>query len=212
MASACRELGAALIHLSTDYVFDGSKTEPYLEEDSVAPLSVYGRTKAKGEFAIHAALPQHIILRTSWVFAAHGDNFVRTMLRLANERAELRIVADQRGAPTSARDIAKVIAMIAQRISKGNAPWGTFHFTSTEPVTWFDFARVIFELSGRHPQLFPITTAEYGARARRPLNSVLDCSRIEREFGIRQPSWRLALKEVLPEMCEMADSAGGLLP
>jgi dTDP-4-dehydrorhamnose reductase len=208
MAAACRETGSALIHLSTDYVFDGSKTVPYLEDDPVAPLSVYGRTKSEGESAIRGVLPQHVMLRTSWVFAAHGANFVRTMLRLANERTELRIVEDQKGGPTAARDIAAAIATIAGQIVLGNGTWGTFHFTGTEPTTWFDFAREIFDLSGRQVEIIPITTAEYRMAARRPLYSVLDCGRIGRHYDIGQPLWRVALRNVLSEMGEMAESNG----
>jgi dTDP-4-dehydrorhamnose reductase len=206
MAAACRESGSALIHLSTDYVFDGLKTAPYPEDDPVAPLSVYGRTKSDGESAIRDVLPHHIILRTSWVFAAHGANFVRTMLRLANERTELRIVRDQKGAPTAAHDIAKAIAAIAGQIMQGNRAWGTFHFTGAEPTTWFDFAREIFDLSGRRVEVVPITTADYRTAARRPLYSVLDCARIERDYGIGQPLWRSALGNVLSELGERAES------
>jgi dTDP-4-dehydrorhamnose reductase len=183
--------------------------EPYVEQDPVAPLSVYGRTKAEGESAIREVLPQHIILRTSWVFASHGTNFVRTMLRLAKERNELRIVADQKGGPTAARDIAGTIAGIAGRVMEGSCASGVFHYTGTEPTTWFEFARAILELSGQHPQLVPIGTADYKTAARRPMNSVLNCGRIERDYGICRPSWRLALKDVLMELGEMAEPTGG---
>jgi len=212
MASACHGLDAALIHLSTDYVFDGSKAEPYAEQDRVAPLSVYGRTKAEGESAIREVLKQHVILRTSWVFASHGTNFVRTMLRLAKERNELRIVADQKGGPTAARDIAGAIATIIGYVMEEKGAWGVFHYTGSEPSTWFDLARAIFDLSGRHPQLVPIAAADYRTAARRPMNSVLDCERIKRDYGIRQPSWRLALKHVLMELGEMAEPTASLLP
>jgi dTDP-4-dehydrorhamnose reductase len=209
MAAACREVGSVLIHLSTDYVFDGSKAGPYLEDDRVGPLSVYGRTKLEGESAIAEALRQHIIIRTSWVFAAHGTNFVRTMLRLSHERPELRIVEDQKGSPTAARDIARAIATVAGRIAGGKGvSWGTFHFAGAEPTTWFGFAQAILGLSGRHPRLVPVRTADYGAAAQRPLNSVLDCGRISREYGITQPPWRLALEDVLTEIDETAGAAG----
>jgi dTDP-4-dehydrorhamnose reductase len=211
MAAACHESGSALIHLSTDYVFDGLKTAPYLEDDPVAPLSVYGRTKSEGESAIRDVLLQHVILRTSWVFAAHGANFVRTMLRLASERTEIRVVEDQKGAPTAAHDIAAAIAAIAGRIVQGNGVWGTFHFTGTEPTTWFDFAREILALSGRHVEIVPTTTTAYRRAARRPLYSVLDCGRIARDYDIRQPSWRLALRNILLEMGEMAESPGSMV-
>jgi dTDP-4-dehydrorhamnose reductase len=200
MAEACAKVNAILVHLSTDYVFDGSKPGAYIEEDPVAPISVYGRTKAEGETAIRSALERHVILRTSWVFAAHGSNFVRTMLRLASERPELRIVSDQRGAPTAARDIANAIVVIANAIAAGNAASGTFHFTSSRPTTWYDFARTIFDLSGREISLVPITTAEYTTAAQRPMNSVLYCGWIARDYAIPQPSWRKALADVLAEM------------
>jgi dTDP-4-dehydrorhamnose reductase len=207
MAAACDRLGAALIHLSTDYVFDGSKKVPYRENDPVNPLSVYGRTKAEGERAVREALPRHVIIRTSWVFAAHGANFVRTMLQLARERPELRIVDDQNGAPTAARDIAGAIATIAERLAEGQGDWGTFHFTSAEPMTWFGFAQAIFELYGRQPRLIPIASAEYRTAAQRPLNSVLDCERIAQQYGIGQPSWRAALQDVLIGLDETAEPA-----
>jgi dTDP-4-dehydrorhamnose reductase len=207
IAAACDRLGAALIHLSTDYVFDGSKRNPYRENDPVSPISIYGRTKAEGESFIRKALPRHVIIRTSWVFAAHGANFVRTMLRLVGERPELRIVDDQNGAPTAARDIAGAIATVAGRIAEGRGAWGTFHFTSAEPTTWFGFAQAIFELCGRQPRLIPIGSTEYRTAAQRPLNSVLDCGRIAQQYGISQPSWRAALKDVLIELEEMAEPA-----
>ncbi|HEX4160453.1 MAG TPA: dTDP-4-dehydrorhamnose reductase [Rhizomicrobium sp.] len=209
MAAACRNVGSALIHLSTDYVFDGSKSGAYLENDPVGPRSVYGRTKAEGERAVAQALPQHVIIRTSWVFAAHGTNFVRTILRLSHERPELRIVEDQKGAPTAATDIATAIATIARRITDGEKDaWGTFHFTGAEPTTWLGFAQAILGLSGRHTRLVPIATADYRTAAQRPLNSVLDCGRIAREYGILQPSWRLSLEDVLTEIDDMAEPAG----
>ena len=197
IARACAETGAALIHLSTDYVFDGMKHGAYVESDPVNPLSVYGRSKEAGEAAIRAALDRHVILRTSWVFSAHGANFVKTILRLAATRPELRIVADQHGGPTSARDIAHAIAAIAA----ANGPWGTFHFTSAEPTTWHGFAEAIVAGSrGPKPPVHAIVTAEYPTPARRPANSVLDCGRIGQAYGIAQPSWRAALAQVLTEL------------
>ncbi|HEX3431045.1 MAG TPA: dTDP-4-dehydrorhamnose reductase [Rhizomicrobium sp.] len=209
MAEACRSIGAKLVHLSTDYVFDGSKRTPYVESDPVAPLSVYGRSKEEGETAIRSRLPEHVILRTSWVFAAHGSNFVRTMLRLARERPELRIVADQRGAPTAARDIARAIAAIAHAIASGRGVWGTFHFASDQPISWFGFAETIFALRGGGPKLLPIATEEYKTPARRPLYSVLDCGRLAAAYGIAQPSWRLALGDVLGEVYAEASPKTG---
>lgn len=200
MASACAKLGAPLIHLSTDYVFDGAKSCAYFEQDPVTPLSVYGRSKADGESAIRKSLEKHVILRTSWVFAAHGSNFVRTMLRLGDERPEIRIVDDQYGAPTAARDIARTIISVVLAIRAGKGTWGTFHYAGAEPTTWFGFARAIFAVSGQPTKLVPITTAEYKTAARRPLNSILDCGRILRDYGICQPSWRESLAGVLAEI------------
>ena len=210
MADACRAAGARLIHISTDYVFDGLKREPYVESDPVAPLSVYGRTKEEGERAIRVRLTEHVILRTSWVFAAHGSNFVRTMLRLAGERPELRIVADQLGAPTAARDIAQAVAGITDRIAAGRGIWGTFHFASGEPTSWFGFAEAVFAQRGGGPKLVPITTEEYKTPARRPLYSVLDCGRLAAAYGIPQPSWRAALAQVLAEVAEQTGVTGAL--
>ena len=200
MASACDRAGASLIHLSTDYVFDGLKIAAYVEDDPIAPLSVYGRTKAEGEVAVRERLRRHLIIRTSWVFAAHGTNFVRTILRLARERSELQIVCDQRGAPTAARDIARSVASIVGSLMQGRAEWGTFHFSSGEATTWHDFALAIVDFSGKPIQVVPITTEKYRTAARRPPNSLLDCGRIDRHYGIRQPSWRLALSNVIAEI------------
>ena len=209
MAEACSKVGASLIHLSTDYVFDGSKGGAYVESDTVAPLSVYGRTKAEGEAAVREGTERHVILRTSWVFASHGNNFVRTILRLAAEREEIQVVEDQRGAPTSAPDIASAIASIVASIGKGRSEWGTFHFTSSEAATWHDFARAILDLSGRQTRLRAIKTADYKTAARWPMNSVLDCGRIAREYGVGQPSWRRALARVLVALGERLDADSG---
>jgi len=210
MAVACRTTGAKFIHLSTDYVFDGEKRSPYVEDDPVAPLSVYGRTKQEAESAIRAHTSEHIILRTSWVFAAHGSNFVRTMLQLAKERTELQIVDDQRGAPTAARDIAQAIAVIVAHIGAGRPSWGTFHFASREPTTWFGFAEVIFAALGAGPRLVPTTTEKYKTPARRPLYSVLDCARVRKTYGIAQPCWRTALSDVMSELAQEASGKGAL--
>ncbi len=202
LARSCRETGAALVHLSTDYVFDGAKTQAYLEDDAVNPLSVYGRTKLAGEHAIRTLLPRHVIVRTSWVFSCYGNNFVKSMLRLGSAHGAVRVVADQTGAPTSARDLAQAVSTIANAISAGRGPWGTFHFASAEPTTWFVFAQAIFGAREnlKHVTLTPITSAEFGAAARRPANSALDCKRIRNAYGIDQPSWRAALKDALVEL------------
>jgi dTDP-4-dehydrorhamnose reductase len=199
IAQACADAGAALVHISTDYVFRGDGDRPWREDDPIAPLSVYGASKAAGEAAVRAALPRHIIIRTAWVFAAHGSNFVRTMLRLGAERPELRIVADQRGGPTAAADIAAAILAIRdQALAPGFADWGTFHFAGAPAITWYDFAAAIFaEHGGAMPVLHPIGTADYPTPARRPANSVLDCGKINRVFGLDQPDWRQSLAAML---------------
>jgi dTDP-4-dehydrorhamnose reductase len=203
MAAACACRGAALIHLSTDYVFDGTKRDAYVEEDAVSPVSVYGRTKEAGEAAIREALDRHLIVRTSWVFSAHGTNFVKTMLRLAATRPELRVVADQKGGPTAARDIAKTIGLLVQSIEQGTARWGTYHYSGAEATTWFGFAQAILAEAQPRPSITPIATSEYPTAAQRPSNSILDCTRIRDKFGIVQPSWRDALKDTLAELQDM---------
>ena len=206
IAAACEENATPLIHLSTDYVFDGRKTEPYREEDAVGPLGVYGRSKEAGERAVRAAAPRHVILRTAWVFGAYGANFVKTMLRLAAERPVLRVVADQRGCPTAAADIAAALMVIAAHIERGKAKWGTYHFVGAGATSWHSFAQAIFDQAAPQlaacPQVEPITTGQYPTPARRPMNSVLDCRKIEEVFGISSPPWRTALATVIRELLD----------
>lgn len=194
VAEAALQVGAPIVHLSTDYVFDGRSTAPWVETDRVGPLSVYGLSKEAGEQAVRRAHSGHVILRTSWVFGNHGKNFVRTMLRLGAERPQLRIVADQHGCPTPAADLATAIWRIAlQTVTPACDVFGTFHFAGHGPTTWFDFARRIFLEAERHgqtaPQLEPIASAAYPTPARRPAYSVLDCTRIGSVYGIVPPSW-----------------------
>ncbi|MCR6629394.1 MAG: dTDP-4-dehydrorhamnose reductase [Magnetospirillum sp.] len=201
MARWCTDHGAALIQLSTDYVFDGTKPAPYVEDDPTGPLNVYGRSKLAGEQAVRAALERHVILRTSWVYAAHGANFVRTMLRLGRERKELSIVADQHGCPTWAGDIAAVVTAITARIQAGTAEWGTFHYSGARPATWYDFAAEIFFPERRpRPVLKPIPTAAYPTPARRPASSVLDCGKIRRAYGVEAVPWQHSLARVLSDL------------
>lgn len=204
LAAACAETGIPLIHISTDYVFDGTKRGPYREEDSVAPLGVYGQSKEAGDRAVREALASHVILRTAWVYSVHGHNFVKTMLRLADDRPVLRVVADQTGSPTAAADIAAAIAAIVQQVAADNRRWGTYHFTAAGEVTWHGFAEAIFELAapwrGPPPQVEAIATADYPTPARRPANSRLDCTKIGETFGIRPRPWREALAEVIREI------------
>jgi dTDP-4-dehydrorhamnose reductase len=211
LAAACHAAGIPLIHISTDYVFDGSKQGPYREDDPVDPLGVYGHSKEAGDRAVREALPQHVILRTAWVYSAHGHNFVKTMLRVAAERPVLRVVADQTGSPTSAADIAGAIAAIVRRVAAGDRHWGTYHFAGAGEVTWHGFAEAIFELAapwrGAPPKVEAITTADYPTPARRPANSVLDCRHIGEVFGIVPRPWREALAEVIGELYEAPRSA-----
>src|SRR6516165_3637464 len=186
IAAACGGRATPLIHLSTDYVFDGCKTEAYLEDDAVRPLNVYGHSKEVGERAVRAVLAPHVILRTAWVFGASGANFVKTMLRLAAERPVLRVVADQRGCPTPAADIAAALTVIAGHIQRGGVDWGTYHFAGDTPVTWHSFAEAVFDLTApqvvTRPQVEPIVTGEFPTPAERPPNSVLDCRKIKEAF------------------------------
>lgn len=204
LAAACHAAGIPLVHLSTDYVFDGSKPGPYREDDPVSPLGVYGASKEAGDRAVREALARHVILRTAWVYSAHGHNFVKTMLRLAADRPVLRVVADQTGSPTSAADIAAAIGEIVQRLASGEAKWGTYHFAGGGAVTWHGFAEAIFDIAvpwrGPPPRVEPITTAEYPTPARRPANSVLDCGRIGEAYGIVPRPWRAALADVIGEL------------
>jgi dTDP-4-dehydrorhamnose reductase len=206
LAAACGGAAIPLIHLSTDYVFDGTKPGPYREEDPVNPLGVYGKSKEAGDRAVREALPEHVILRTAWLYSAHGHNFVKTMLRLGEERPVLRVVADQTGSPTSAADVAGAIRAIVQQIRSGNSRWGTYHFAGAGAVTWHGFAEAIFELAapwrGPPPLVEAIATAEYPTPARRPANSMLDCTRTGDAFGIVPRPWREALTEVIDELFE----------
>jgi dTDP-4-dehydrorhamnose reductase len=194
LAAVCAELGIPLLHLSTDYVFDGCKSGPYLETDAKAPLGVYGASKAAGEAAIRARLPRHIILRTAWVYGPDGANFVRTMLRLSAERPRLRVVDDQHGGPTPAGAIADALLSIAAAWDRGAEAWGTYHYCGAPAVSWCGFARAIVAAAAAHRgttvPVVPIATADYPTPARRPANSMLDCARIARDFGIPQPDWR----------------------
>jgi len=188
LAEACRELGAALIHFSTDYVFDGSKHGPYTEADPVCPLSVYGASKAEGDAAIAERLDRHVILRTSWVYSAVGHNFVKTMLRLGGERDELRIVDDQHGAPTAAAELARAAIHIAAALDAGKGDgFGVFNFTAERG------AKV-------PPRVRPIATEDYPLPAARPRNSRLDCAKISRVYGLVAKPWQDSLADCLDEL------------
>jgi dTDP-4-dehydrorhamnose reductase len=200
VAEAARALGLPIIHLSTDYVFDGCKTSAYVEEDFVAPGSVYGASKLAGEQAVTAATDEHVILRTAWVYAPYGKNFVRTMLALAESRDEVRVVADQYGCPTYAPDIANAVIRIARNLLKSPSDpllRGVFHFAGRGPTNWADFAAAIFAYLTskglKKPALTYITSADYPTPAKRPLNSRLNCAKLAHVHGVESPSWRDSL-------------------
>ena len=207
MAQACAETDIPLIHISTDYVFAGDKEGPYVEDDPIAPASVYGASKAAGEAAVRSALVRHIILRTAWVYSAHGHNFVKSMLKLGAERDKLTIVNDQTGCPTSAREIAKAIKTIAGQIlvDPPSALYGTYHYVGSEKMTWYDFANAIFararDLGAPTPaEVQPIPTSSYPTPADRPANSVLETAKIRTNWGISAPSQKQELAAVLDRL------------
>lgn len=200
VAEAAQRIGAPLIHISTDYVFDGSLDRPYREDDPVGPIGAYGRSKLAGEVAVAAAQPDHVILRTAWVYSPFGANFVKTMLRLGETRPQINVVADQRGGPTSALDIADAVIAVARRRLERPADTslnGIFHLSGTGEASWAEFARAIFdeaEKYGRpHVEVVPIATSQYPTPARRPANSRLDLTRLRDIHEIETPLWRSSL-------------------
>lgn len=208
VARASEAVGVPIIHISSDYVFDGSKTSAYVESDPARPISVYGASKLAGEQAVMAANPRHVVLRTSWLYSAGGSNFLLSMLRLAQDRPELRIVADQHGCPTWAADAAAGILTVAQRLADGGGAYGTFHMTAAGGTTWYGFADAIMSesalLGGPSVPVRPITTAEYPTAAKRPANSRLDCTRLALTYGVRLPDWRESLSECIGRALESA--------
>ncbi|MBB5517218.1 dTDP-4-dehydrorhamnose reductase [Amphiplicatus metriothermophilus] len=200
MAEAAAAKRVPLIHLSTDYVFDGTASRPYREDDPVAPLGVYGATKLKGEEAVAAGGGAYAILRLSWVFSAHGSNFVKTMLRLARERPALRVVADQRGKPTPAADAAEAALLVARALLADPARSGLYHFAGDAPASWADFAEAIMAEAGLAVPVERIATADFPTPARRPAWSVLDTAKFERVFARPAPSWRAGLESVVAEL------------
>jgi dTDP-4-dehydrorhamnose reductase len=201
IADAAREAGAMMIHISTDYLFDGTSRVPYKPDDAVSPLGAYGRSKLAGEIAVRDSGARHLILRTSWVYSHEGRNFVRTMLRLGNERPSIDVVNDQHGSPTSAHDLARAI-LDASEVMQGNSSrHGTYHFCNANVTTWYEFAKEIFRLRGGDgPVINPTTSDRYRTAARRPAWSVLDCSSFETDFGINRRPWQQALGDVLAEL------------
>ena len=204
-AQACRTADIPLVHVSTDYVFDGAKQGPWAPGDPTGPLGVYGASKLGGDLAVATGCPRHAIVRTSWVVSAHGNNFIRTMLRVGAERDTLRVVDDQHGAPTSAADLAAAVATIALAMADDPAaPAGTFHFSNAGETTWCGFARAIFERAARRsgpaPTVEAIATADYPTPARRPANSRLDHEAIRTAYGITPRPWQDALDDILDEL------------
>lgn len=204
LARTAEKLNAVLVHVSTDYVFDGASQQPYVETDTTNPQSVYGATKLAGELAVVKHCSKYIILRTAWVFAEHGNNFVKTMLRLAQSRPELGVVADQCGGPTYAGDIADaIISIVAQLQDQNEQRWGIYHFSGEPFVSWHEFAEQIFERATKQnvlekvPVTNAITTAEYPTSAKRPAYSMLNCSKIAHEFSIKPSCWLKALENLV---------------
>ncbi|TZG27942.1 dTDP-4-dehydrorhamnose reductase [Sphingomonas montanisoli] len=205
LAEASARAGIPIVHVSTDYVFDGTKDEPYVESDPVAPLGVYGASKLEGEQTIAAGNPRSVILRTAWVLSAHRGNFLKTMLRVGATNPKLRVVADQIGCPTSAHDIAEALRIITLRlIEDERAPTGTYHFVNAGEASWHDLATEIFRLSARSggaaPQVEAITTAEYPTPAKRPANSRLSTAKITADYGIHPRDWRAGVRDIIDEL------------
>ncbi len=201
LARCCELANTPLVHFSTDYVFDGTKEGPYREDDPVAPTGAYGRSKAIGENLVRSAHPMHLIFRTSWVYGEFGRNFCKTILHLAGIRDELRVVADQRGCPTSTRQIADAVFSIAPRVRDHAAPWGTYHLAGAGVTTWFEFAKEIVSVQARYthksPDVIPIESDAYAAKAKRPLNSALDCSLLMRTFDVELSTWQPECERVI---------------
>lgn len=205
LAGLCAARGIPLIHISTDYVFDGLKGAPYVEGDPTSPTGAYGRSKLAGEQAVLAACPRAVVLRTSWVYAGAGKNFVLTMLNAARKTSKLRVVADQQGCPTSAADLARAILDVATRLREG---WreeygGVFHAAGTGSTTWHAFALAVFDAAARHglpvPEVEAIRTADWPTPARRPPDSRLDCTKLEEVFGVRLPAWEYSVRAVVDQ-------------
>ncbi|MCZ4368496.1 dTDP-4-dehydrorhamnose reductase [Sulfitobacter dubius] len=199
MARACAELDIPFLHVSTDYVFDGSGHSPWRPDDPIAPINAYGRSKADGEAAVRAAGGPHAILRTSWVFSATGRNFVTTMLQLSERRDVLKVVDDQIGGPTPALSIAETLLQMAGAMKAGQGG-GTYHYAGAPATSWKCFARETFATADRAVEVVGIPTSGYPTPAKRPLNSRLDCSALQRDFGISPPDWRLALEDIVKEL------------
>ena len=200
IAQTCADMKIPLLHISSDYVFEGSGIEPWKPSNIKAPQNVYGRSKLAGEEGVIDSGAIHAILRTSWVFSAHGTNFVKTMLRLSETRDRLCLITDQIGGPTPARDIASACLMIVKHLQHDPSKSGTYHYSGKPNISWAEFASEIFKQVSRSVTIVPIKSAEYPSPTKRPLNSRMDCSLTTSRFGIEQPDWRQGLKEILREL------------
>ena len=205
IAKVCNGIGAWFVHLSTDYVFDGASAIPYKENDKRCPKTTYGASKLEGELAIEASSCKYIIIRTSWVFSKYGNNFLKTMLLLASERDELRVVSDQLGCPTYAPDIANFIAVLLMKLSGNEDVQGVYHFCGNRPCSWHEFAEVIFQevklLGRRYPRsIMAVRTIDFPTAAARPAYSVLDCSKAENQFGIKASDWLAGVRETVQKL------------
>ena len=211
LARCCAERRIALVHISTDYVFDGTKGRPYRETDRIAPLGVYGQSKAQGEAVIRSILKNHIIVRTSWLYGVYGNNFVKTILKLSREKDTLRVVSDQFGSPTSASDLAAALLTIVKKIAtRETFHWGTYHYCGKGITTWHGLAEKIIQLARSYgirqiKQVIPITTAEWPTPTTRPPYSVLDCSRLKSQFGIEPQPWQESLKHTIGRILSKTD-------
>ena len=200
MARVCAELDIPLIHISTDYVFEGTSNTAWNPNDPTTPQNAYGRSKLAGEIGVRASGSVHAILRTSWVVSAHGANFVKTMLHLSGNRNALSVVADQIGGPTPAHDIAAACLQIVEHLLQNPTKSGTYHFSGAPDVSWADFATEIFDQAKRSVTITPIPTADYPTPATRPQNSRMDCGKIQQIFGIKRPDWRKGLNAILQDL------------
>jgi dTDP-4-dehydrorhamnose reductase len=206
LAHVCAENGIPLIHVSTDFVFDGGKQSPYIETDPISPMSVYGKSKAVGDAVVERIHRRHIIVRTAWLYALQGQNFVRTILRLGAERDTVRVVSDQMGCPTCAADLADAILIMAEAVrTKGEVAWGTYHYCGDGVTSWHGFAQAVLTIAKSYiplktSRVDPISTDQYPTPAKRPAYSALDCSKIEKAFGISPKPWRESLEKTLLQM------------
>ncbi|WP_448520466.1 dTDP-4-dehydrorhamnose reductase [Rhodoflexus sp.] len=200
LAAACRNYGATMLHISTDFVFDGSKSVPLREEDPTAPLNYYGESKRQGELALQGAGIPHIIVRTSWLYSPYGNNFVKTMLRLGKERVELKVIDDQIGTPTFAEDLAHAIMTIVGHDHSAAPAYGLYHYSNEGVASWYDFAHAVFEFARLDIRLHPIPTSEYPTPARRPHYSLMNKAKIRKAFDLQIPHWRESLHRCLLQM------------